>query len=358
MKLAILRSVLRAGFCFDDDTEYLQRFDCLYADRVIGNLNGRAGFCTACGKECINCRGSYDQSCGDGIVGVVDFPAVLPYVLESPADYVSENIPLHDVLLIIHIHEQILLEILRVCEKWGTRGIVVPIEEPGWVSGSVRRQAEAICEEKKVEISFPKPFCVFKPPAGSVLADFSKEFRIGYPSVGLDVEGSIIKKANVEVSAACGATYYISRWLEGRSLDDNIEIEVISKRMHSYPCTASMERDPELDGDTPMHIAAHAHSAIIAGLQPEGSQTDGFIMSPFGKRVPRPKSARENMASMEKAKAMIISLLKRSGPMSRMKLQEAVGENGAIMSAALLMLKQDGMISVDRGTVHLLPADC
>ena len=96
-----------------------------------------------------------------------------------------------------------------------------------------------------MEIAFPKPFCGFKPAPGGALAAFRDYFRIGYPEVELAVENGKITKATVIASGACGSTYYIARWLIGRSLEDDLVTEVISKRLHSFPCTATMVTDPE-----------------------------------------------------------------------------------------------------------------
>ncbi len=57
-------------------------------------------------------------------------------------------------------------------------------------------------------------------------------------------------------SAPCGCTWYVAqqiRWYdtEGRDLED-----AISKAHHAYPCTASMEIDPELK-DTILHKAGY-----------------------------------------------------------------------------------------------------
>ena len=59
-------------------------------------------------------------------------------------------------------------------------------------------------------------------------------------------------KANVIASGACGSTYYIARWLIGRSLGTTSSPKSSPKRLHSFPCTASMERDRGW-ATTPLH---------------------------------------------------------------------------------------------------------
>ncbi|MFC1499015.1 DUF166 domain-containing protein [Verrucomicrobiota bacterium] len=325
--------------------DYSQEFNVLYSDRVLGNLYNKNSFCSACGPDCTFCRKSYSRSFGPNIAAVFDFPSVLPYVLENPRDYVPLNIPSNDILLAINIHEQILLEILKDCGKWGTKGVVVPLEAPGWVSRATRNKATEICEKNNIEISFPKPFCAFSPPKGSILDRFRKYFHIGCPDVQLTIKDGKIVKADVKVSAACGATYYVAKWLEGRKLDDNIEIEVISKRMHSYPCTASMERDPELNDDTPMHIAGQAHYAILSPHKNVSCGND-HIESPLGIMVQKPIPARESLENVENAKALILEQLKSKSSVTLKQLRSKSMKNAAALNTALLLLKKEGKIKV------------
>ena len=345
MKLVILRSV-------DGDSgekaenRYTQRFNTRFAERVLGNLRGNDGFCTACGPDCNSCRKRYGRRFDSRTVSVVGFPAVLPYVLETPADHVPRNVQANDVLLAINIHEQILIEILKVCRGWGTRAVVVPLEAPGWVCGATRATAHMICEKEGIEIAFPKPFCSFNPPAGSVLAEFREHFHIGFPDVRLTVENGTITDALVAVSAACGATYCVARWLPGRSLDDNIEIEVISKRWHSYPCTASMERDPELNGETPLHVAGQAHYSMlvphkdrVSGLESE------FVSSPLGRIVQRPIPPRENLQNIENAKALILNELRERPAVNIARLRNQRHISPAAINSALIILRQEGKIT-------------
>ncbi|MFW6159200.1 MAG: DUF166 family protein, partial [Planctomycetota bacterium] len=220
MRIVILRSrpVHRRP---ETDHDYLQQFNTVYAERVIGNLVGDPGFCSACGPDCIDCRARYRRRLGSHIAATLDLPALLPYLLEQPEEHLPRDVPPHDILLAIHIHEQVLLEVLRACPAWGTRGVVVPLEAPDWVSGSARQQAADMCRHNDIQIDFPKPFCRFDPPADGPLDQFRRSFHIGQPDVRLDVQDGRIENTHVDVSAACGATYYVARWLEGRRVDED-----------------------------------------------------------------------------------------------------------------------------------------
>ena len=352
MKLVIMRS-RRAEGDQGPQADYLQEFNTRFAERVIGNLLGGREFCTACESECGSCRAPYKRQYGDDIAAVIDLPAIMPYVLEEPEEHVPSDVPDHQVLLIIGIHEQVLLKVLERCQEWGTKGVVVPLEGPGWASGATRALAKGICDRQGIEISFPKPFCAFRPPGGTVLDEFRQNFHIGYPHVELSTEGGIIREAVVKVSAACGATYYVARGLPGRSLDENLEIEVISKRMHSYPCMASMERDPELHDDTAMHIAGQAHNRIVLPESGELSGDEELVVSPMGRVVRKPIPAQENRENIEQAKRIILELLANGRELDVSELRKSSRATPAAMNSALLLLKKECRVVSDGGRITL-----
>ena len=263
--------------------------------------------------------------------------------MEKPEAHLPRDVPAHEILLAVNVHEQVLLEVLKRCRRWGTRGVVVPIESRDWVSGSARAEAREICQAGGVEIAFPKPFCSFDPPAGTLLAEFRRRFHIGKPAVSLEVRDGRIAEARVDVSAACGATYYVARWLAGMRLDDDLKFEVVAKRMHSYPCTASMGWDDEI-GDTIMHVASQAHYEILAPLEGEPAPESEMVVSPLGTAVLKPVPPRENIANIERAKEAILEDLAAGRGVSLRDLRTKRKIPPAAISSALLILKQEGKI--------------
>jgi hypothetical protein len=350
MKLAVFRSD-PAPHVEGGDPDYTIRFESRYAGRFLGNLRGAEDFCTACGPACTFCRKKLDRRFGDSIVEIVRFPGLLPYILERPAECVPRDLPPHDVLVIIDIHEEILLETLKVCRKWGVRGVVAPIESLDWISGAARAEAERICAREGIAIAFPKPFCAFRPPEGSHLAEFRRFFHIGAPEVRFEIANGKIKSAEVEISAPCGGTYYIARGLAGISLDEDL-IQVISKRLHSYPCTASMAWDDEIN-DTILHVGAHSHFHILEGIA-EIRDSEETVISPLGKAVLKPVPIAENLRNVEEAESAILAQLASGRPLTLADLRAQKEHSPAAIHSALLNLARAGHIRLERSVI--LPA--
>jgi len=350
MRLVVLRSK-KAGGISSGKTDYLQALDTRYARRVIGNLRGEDSFCTACHPECIHCRRPYQRRFGKQIAAVITFPAVLPYLLEKPSEHIPQRLPPHEVIIAINIHEQILLEILKECRAWGTKAAVVPREGPRWVSPATMKEANRICEENRIEISFPKPFCSFHPPPESLLGRFRAEFCIGSPDVELTVEGGRITKGFVHVSSPCGATYYVARWMVGRKVDAELRFDVISKRLHSYPCTASMEWDDEI-GDTVLHLAGRIHNQILEPFEKfPAEEEDRLIITPLGMMLPKPVPIPENLKKIENATHAILKKLQGRKWVSLNELREMEEASPAAINSALIILKREGQIEMAGGKV-------
>lgn len=349
MRILILRSRRRDG---GDDPEgpYTQQFRSRFAEKVVANLQGDRGLCARCGPECNDCREGYGRRFGECIAGVVDLPAVLPHLLEDPGRHLPADVPRHEILIAVNIHEQVLVEAVRRCRRWGTRGVVAPLEAPDWVSGSARAEAESAAAGAGVEIALPKPFCDFDPPAGTVLADFRRRFHIGRPEVELTVRNGKVERAHVHVSAACGATYYVARWLEGRRVDDDLKYDIVAKRLHSYPCTASMKWDDDL-GDTVMHVAGQAHYAILDPLGQQDHAPPEMVRSPVAGFIPKPPRPRETTRNIDQAKRAILADLDAGGEVTIEGLRTRSGITPAAAYSALLILEQEGKVRSENGRI-------
>jgi hypothetical protein len=82
---------------------------------------------------------------------------------------------------------------------------------------------------------------------------FVERYRIGRPLLEIDLKGKLIANTHVLRSAPCGSTWFVAQQLKWMDVESHEAIrQAVSNAHHRYPCTASMEVDPEL-GDTILH---------------------------------------------------------------------------------------------------------
>ncbi len=224
-----------------------------FAERVIGNLCNADSFCKACSLLCERCRLKYGSFAGD-IQYVHRVSGNLPTFIEEPRIFLPENMPECDVLIAVALHPDMLLAIPQAAQESNAKAVLVPIEDKRWCPPGVREQMKNKLDEIGVEYAFPKPFCSLEPFNQPVIENLVKRYAIGKPKVEVEVRGGFISNANVVRSAPCGSTWYVAQQIKGKRVSE-IE-EVIAVAHHSYPCTASMEIDPEI-GDTILHKAGY-----------------------------------------------------------------------------------------------------
>ncbi len=263
MKITILRSIesnFKIGFI---DKEYSVKMDTGFAQRFISHLRDEPGFCKSCENECINCREKFNLDFSSSIIEIVDFPDVLPIILEEPEEYLRNKNPKPtDIVISISVNEEILESYIKKFHSF--KGLIVPIEKSSTITPYGKNKIEELCKNYKIEVDFPKPFCTFNPSEG-ILLEFKKFFKIGLPEVVFEVKQGRIKDARVITSAPCGATYYVAKNVIGCKVNAKI-INIIDTLLSRYPCTADHSLDKEL-GDSIMHQAVKAQRVIIKTIK-------------------------------------------------------------------------------------------
>jgi len=229
-----------------------------YAERVIGHLTDTGTYCSSCQDKCITCRASYDLDFSDSVAGIIDFPSVLPAVLDDPEEYLPEKVPHHDICIAVSVHEELIISFIR--EFSGSKGFIVPVEESHWISPHGISMVKEICEQKGIESAFPKPFCSFAPQT-TILREFRKQFKIGMPEVRFTVQNGIVQKTRVISSAPCGATYYVARNLEKKAVDNDLLLAA-DMLLSAYPCTADHSLDREFN-DSITHEAVKIQKQVL-----------------------------------------------------------------------------------------------
>ena len=235
----------------------------VFGERILGNLLNHSTFCESCGLACVHCRNEYPSFAKD-IVDAIHLPTKLPPFLEDPLKYYPQQLLDCDLILAIGLHPDLLTCLPEIANKAEAKAIIVPIENRSWCPSGLRRQLENRLDEIRVEAAFPKPFCSLDEKEG-MIGDFCKIYRLGQPKLEVILDNDTVTGSFVRRSAPCGSTWYVAqqiRWHRTKGLED-----VIARAHHSYPCTASMEVDPEL-GDALLHVAGYnIRRAVFEAIQ-------------------------------------------------------------------------------------------
>lgn len=224
-----------------------------FGERCIRNLINDPSFCKSCGLECDFCKYgvySYVQS----IIAAVELldPSKLPAFIEEPENFFPRKIPNTDLCVTTGIHKDLLLALPSRLSQEGVRGLIAPIEDFKKVPTGLRKQVEEECRSLNIECAFPKPFCSLKPEKDKpLISQFIHEFKIGQPRLEIFTrlrgKAKVIEGVVVERSAPCGSTWYIAKKLVGVEVHRDLIRDVVARAHHSYPCTATMVTDSEIN---------------------------------------------------------------------------------------------------------------
>jgi hypothetical protein len=225
-----------------------------FGERFIGHLTNYRNFCTSCAHLCTHCRNIPELNYSNDIAGIHVSQEGLPDFIEDASEYLPGNIPSHDITIAINIHPDIITALPSHLSQT-TRAIIAPVESPNWVSPGLRNQIATECKKHGLEFAAPKPFCNLK--GDGIIGEFAEYFRIGRPEFEIITKGERIYSVRVKKSQPCGCAYFVMQKLKDVNWKDvGVLNEAISGAHHSYPCTASMDKDTEL-GDTILHCAGY-----------------------------------------------------------------------------------------------------
>ncbi|MCP8313808.1 MAG: thymidylate synthase [archaeon] len=224
-----------------------------FGEKVLGNLVNLANFCKACNLACNYCRIKYGPFSSD-ICGVDLIKEELNNFIEDPERYLPKNPPKCDIILPIGIHPDLFAALPLLVEKTEAKAVIVPIENRNWCPLNLQKRLELELRDFGVDYAFPKPFCSLEESGNKIIDEFIDRYKIGKPIIEIYLKGDRIENSMVLRSAPCGSTWYVAQQIKLSKID-GIE-QVISNAHHGYPCTASMEFDPELK-DTILHKAGY-----------------------------------------------------------------------------------------------------
>lgn len=225
-----------------------------FGKKVIGNVVNSSTFCTSCGELCDHCR-EKKRSYADNVVDIYEFPADLPQFIEEPEEYLPEHMGECDLLIVMDLHPDILSALPKMVKMCGAKAVIAPVEVPKLAPAGLVREIKDTLEAEGTDCEFPKPFCSLV-KTGKPLIDEFVDMGFGNPLLTIDVdkERNIFTHAKVLRDAPCGSTWYVAKKLGWSDIKDYKE--TISGAHHAYPCTASMDKDPQLQ-DTILHEAGY-----------------------------------------------------------------------------------------------------
>ena len=250
----------------------------MLTEKFVGNLINTEEFCKACedleiNLKCDKCR-EHLTSHASSIFFYEKLGENIPDFIEDPEEFLPQNLPEVDFLLVVGIHQDLLSGLPDYLKGKGIKAVIVPIEDPKWVPPGLQTQVLEEFEKYDIQAAFPKPFCALSRELNEnnkigfhltkerdYIYKFMDFFKIGVPIVSfiLSKDGKSIEDTCVLQSAPCGSTYYILKQLKAKYIENGEELslnERISKAHHAYPCNASMDQDSLLK-DSCLHVAGY-----------------------------------------------------------------------------------------------------
>ena len=160
-----------------------------------------------------------------GHVEDYEAPRNLPMIIDEPEEYLPANAGHGDVVIAVHMHQDLVVELPDLMAVHGGKALIVPVEDPDWARPGLVRQVGELCRGRGLECEFPKPFCALN-PQGPVLKRFADEYEVGKPELILTQRDGRVVGAECKRGAPCGLTAAAAGKLVGTDL--------------SHECTRSM----------------------------------------------------------------------------------------------------------------------
>lgn len=198
----------------------------------------------------------YLQSVPGADVVAYQAPSDLPLMMdeEDAAALIPAAVAEAEVVIAVHLHYALLLELPYVMGKGRGKALLAPREEPGWIRPGQMREVTKACARFGIESAFPKPFCELAPRT-PVITQFSEEYQVGRHKFEVECAGGVVTAVHCPTGSACGLTDWVAEQLVGRPCDDTLPRAAV-ELLHLRPCLASQALDDET-GDTIMHAAIH-----------------------------------------------------------------------------------------------------
>ncbi len=244
-----------------------------FGERITRNLVNDQDFCIGCAYACDHCRATLYGHFGNAIWGIEEAPQGLPELIEDPTPFLPKGVRGADLFIAIGIHADILVALPEFLHDEGVKALIVPVENPKWCNPGLEVTLREAAKQAHIEIAVPRPFCALEKGTEEdptpTIDEFMDTFHLGGPEFYLTIENNKITGGRVIRTEPCGAAYYILKQITGETIqNDGTSLnEKISKAHHSYPCSASMDKDRALN-ETPLHMGGYiVRNAVLKAVQ-------------------------------------------------------------------------------------------
>ena len=189
-------------------------------------------------------------------------PTSLPRVLDDPEDFVPDELPHADLLLVLTESPGMTDLAPDLAQLCGAKAAIVPVDRRSWAPVGLMRQVRHRFKRLGIGSALPMPFCALAPTPDQhpLVHEFAR--RYGRPELACTTRDGRIVSCKVIREAPCGNTRYIVGHLHGVSTDSAAEQAGLLH--HYYPCWGGMETDPVHDTHTLLHVAATMAQKSVA----------------------------------------------------------------------------------------------
>ncbi len=225
-----------------------------FGKKVVGNLINSDSFCFSCGELCDHCRSSR-TGFAHLLTGIFELRTDIPDFVEDPMEYIPADLPECDLIIAIDLHPDLLMAVPDIAKVTGSKAVIIPVDDSRLVPAGLTEQVKNKLDSMGVECECPKPFCSLDITGKKHIDEFVN-LGFGRPEllISTDIVNGLFTHIEVIRDAPCGATWFVAKklkWSDVANYKENI-----SNAHHSYPCTASMEKDAQI-GDTILHEAGY-----------------------------------------------------------------------------------------------------
>jgi hypothetical protein len=197
---------------------------------------------------------------------------MLPQVLDEPEDFVPDELPHADLLLVLTESPGMTDLAPDLAQLCSAKAAIVPVDRRSWAPVGLMRQVRHRFKRMGIGSALPMPFCALAPTPDQhpLVLKFAQWY--GRPELACEIWDGRIASCAVIRGAPCGNTNYIASHLRGVLIDDAAEQAGLLH--HYYPCWGGMETDPVHDTHTLLHIAATMAQKSVARAAREPTSTN------------------------------------------------------------------------------------